>query len=290
MHQNFYKLMNRLSKPSKVASTLDWKKMNGSTVLSLNIHRNRVGIAVGSHPSFGEDCIELEPLRFADDHINIDKPCLERFQTIIEDYKVCGIVVSWPLQHDTGRMGAACGRVMYTLEEIIDKSGESDSVLSKNRPLCLWDSEHIVPKQKEDPKKRVDMYGRCASYATTSEKEEYKASENQYHEDENTVVVQVWEDFCKEHWPELFSARHQEDDDFDDFGDFLQPTKKKTTKSSTRSTTYGTWAIKNMNEDHLERERRQLMERLQSLGFSKQETIGKETEPCANVGIVSATY
>lgn len=202
--------MNQLSKPSKVASTLDWKRLTGSTLLSLNIHRNRIGIAVASHPSLGEKCHELEPLRFADDHITIDKKCLERFQSIIRDYKVCGIVVSWPLQHETGRMGAACGRVLYALEEIIDKSGEvDDTILSSGRPLCLWDSGHIIPKQRANPRLKVDSFGRCAQYGNTSTKQEYWASKEQYYEDELTVVQQVWEDFCKEHWPDLSSKANQ---------------------------------------------------------------------------------
>jgi hypothetical protein len=206
MHQNFYKLMNQFSSPSRVASTLDRKRFSGSTLLSLNIHRNRIGIAVASHPSLGETCHELEPLRFADDHITIDKKCLERFQKIIRDYKVCGIVVSWPLQHETGRMGAACGRVLYALEEILDKSGEvDDNILTSGRPLCLWDSGHIIPKQKANPRLSVDSFGRCAQYGNTTTKQEYRASQEQYYEDELTVVQQVWGDFCKVHWPELYS-------------------------------------------------------------------------------------
>lgn len=178
-------------------------------MLSLNIHRNRIGIAIASHPSFGTTCHELEPLRFADDHITIDKACVERFQSIIEEYKVCGIVVSWPLQSDTGRMGAACGRVLYTLEALIEMSSDSPDnrmMMSPNRPLCLWDSGHIVPKQRANPKKQVDSFGRCAQYGLPSTKEEYRASVEQYHEDELTVVQQVWNDFCKEHWPDLFPA------------------------------------------------------------------------------------
>lgn len=210
MHQTFYKLLNQLSKPSKVASTLDWKKRSGSTLLSLNIHRDRIGIAVASHPSFGIHCDELEPLRFADDHITIDSKCLDRFQSIIEDYNVCGIVVSWPLQNDTGRMGAACGRVLYALEELMDKSGGMEStVMSPNRPLCLWDSGHIVHKQKENPKLNVDAFGRCAQYGNASTKGEHVASKEQYHEDELTVVQQVWNDFCKEHWPDLYNRSFQ---------------------------------------------------------------------------------
>mmetsp|Transcript_106966 Transcript_106966/g.307661 ORF Transcript_106966/g.307661 Transcript_106966/m.307661 type:complete len:268 (-) Transcript_106966:380-1183(-) len=205
MHQDFYKLMNQLSKPAKVASMLDWKRFSGSTLLSLNIHRNRIGIAVASHPSLGLACHELEPMHFADDHITIDKKCIDRFQRIITDYKVCGLVISWPLQHETGRMGAACGRVLYALQEIIDKSGGlENSFLSPTRPLCLWDSGHIIPKQRANPNMNVDSFGRCAQYGNTSTKNEYRASKEQYHEDELTVVQQVWNDFCKEHWPELY--------------------------------------------------------------------------------------
>eukprot|EP00536_Pseudo-nitzschia_multiseries_P018750 jgi/Psemu1/57168/gm1.57168_g len=139
-------LLSKLSKPSRVASILDWKRHSQSsntnantstqqqqqqqahTVLALNIHKNRVGIAVASHPSLGMPCLELEPLRFRKRSIAggaIDANCLERFAAIIEDYKVCGIVVNWPLQHDTGRMGAACGRVVFALEQLVERSNES---------------------------------------------------------------------------------------------------------------------------------------------------------------------
>mmetsp|Transcript_16702 Transcript_16702/g.48479 ORF Transcript_16702/g.48479 Transcript_16702/m.48479 type:complete len:243 (+) Transcript_16702:135-863(+) len=210
MHENFYKLMNRLSNPAKVASNLDWKRFSGATLLSLNIHRNRIGIAVASHPALGDGCHELEPLRFADDHITIDKNCLERFRNIIDQYKVCGVVVSWPLQHETGRMGAACGRVLYALEEIVDKTaGGEDNLLSTARPLCLWDSGHILPKQKNNPDLNVDSFGRCAQYGKSSTKKEHFASKEQYHEDELTVVQQVWNDFAKQHWPDVFKARSQ---------------------------------------------------------------------------------
>jgi RNase H-fold protein (predicted Holliday junction resolvase) len=212
-----HKLLSKLSKPSKVASALDWKKFNGSTVLSLNFHQDRVGIAVASHPSTGNPCIELEPLRFNQNHIAIDESCLNRFSKIIEEYKVCGVVVSWPLQHDTGRMGAACGRVIYSLEQLWEKSnGGSHPYDVLARPFCLWDSSHIIPKQRKDPAKRVDEFGRCASYGKKDPKKKdgaYFASVKRYHEDELAVVCGVWDDFCKEHWPELYTTSFAEPDD-----------------------------------------------------------------------------
>mmetsp|Transcript_11452 Transcript_11452/g.32954 ORF Transcript_11452/g.32954 Transcript_11452/m.32954 type:complete len:105 (+) Transcript_11452:440-754(+) len=84
-------LLSKLSKPSRVASILDWKRDLGHTVLALNIHKNRVGIAVASHPSLGMPCLELEPLRFCERKSiarSIDADCLERFAGIVENYKV----------------------------------------------------------------------------------------------------------------------------------------------------------------------------------------------------------
>jgi hypothetical protein len=241
MRNTFNRLMKQLSNPGKVASTLDWKKFSGSTLLSLNIHRDRIGIAIASHPSLGKKCYELDPLRFGDDHITIDQNCLDRFQKIMDEYKVCGIVVSWPLQHETGKMGAACGRVLYALEEILDKSGENNNnVLSTSRPLCLWDSGHIIPKLREDPKLHVDTFGRCPSYGNTTDKREYRASEEQYHEDELTVVCQVWDDFCHEHWPELHQSVEAEKED-------IRASKKKNMLSP-----HGTSRIENQEEPQME--------------------------------------
>ena len=310
-------LVRKLSKPSKVASLFDWKKANNGTVLVLNFHKNRIGIAIGYHPSTVQSstgggggapasCYELEPLRFDNNNKNhnnnnsngtctinsaralsiasrgaINQSCLDRFSDIIETYKVCGVIVSWPIQHDTGRMGAACGRVIYALEQLWEQSNggnnsNNDNSNSNNynhnnhnnddndnnginggsrgllsRPFCLWDAGHIDLKQRTDPSRRVDAFGRCASYGgsssssdstSTSAKDssddhsilassssssstssststvpesnnsnnnsntrnsKYFAGKEQYHEDELTVVVGIWNDFCKEHWPTL---------------------------------------------------------------------------------------
>jgi RNase H-fold protein (predicted Holliday junction resolvase) len=193
--------MKVLTKPSKVASALDWKKVSGSTVLSLDIHKDRIGIAIASHPSYGEKCHTLEPIRFKKNYVSIDDECMDRLSRVIQENKVCAMVVAWPLQKETGKMGASCGRVLYALEELIEKS---QNLLTPSRPLCLWDSEHRIPRQLQDPEQSIDEFGRCASYCKTSKKEEYRASEEQYYQDENMVAAQVWEDFCKVHWPELY--------------------------------------------------------------------------------------
>jgi len=192
------------------------------------------------------------------------------------------VVVNWPVQRETGRMGAACGRVVFALEQIWERSIESPSSSSSSsssveaerptadtghkstrapgegcseqqdggllsRPFCLWDARRI---DRGHPRKRVDAFGRCVSYgknqeprpsssdsapasrrslsettrpllrsnvnsnnnyntaskSTATDERDYFAGREQYHEDEHTVVLGVWEDFCREHWPDLWRS------------------------------------------------------------------------------------
>jgi hypothetical protein len=183
--------------------------------------------------------------------------CSSSFGITLCMLQVCGVVVNWPLQRDTGRMGAACGRVIFALEQLWERSNETKTAndastdasttheLSNihnnnnsnkknheqggllSRPFCLWDAGHI---NLADPSKRVDAFGRCASYgkensrpsnepalSTTDHdqyyntKNKYFAGKEQYHEDELTVVLGVWDDFCREHWPDLCAAKNNND-------------------------------------------------------------------------------
>lgn len=184
-------LLKVLTTPSKIASALDWKRLNGS-ILSLDIHKDRIGLAIASHPSFGETPTSLEDIPLAK-RGHATKECKERLAALAKDYRVCGVVVSWPLQHDTGRMGASCGRVLHTLDDLLEDS----TLCTNSRPLCLWDGDHSLP----DPE---DQWGRCESYSRTSDKTVHRASEEQYNHDENIVAANVWADFCRSHWPELY--------------------------------------------------------------------------------------
>ena len=44
---------------------------------------------------------------------------LRQLDAVVREYNVCGVLVSWPVQRDTWKVGAACGRVLYTLEDLI---------------------------------------------------------------------------------------------------------------------------------------------------------------------------
>jgi hypothetical protein len=267
-------LLKLIKKPSSIASALDWKKVSGGSILSLDIHRDRIGIAVASHPGFANssfselssgggssNCVVLDPIGLYEGHPQRRPPplarrsknnsnskknqltsasdalgnynphnvfsaalkheCRDKLLEICEQHKVCGVVVAWPLQKDTGRMGAACGRVLYTLEGLFSPDEETialnggdqeevESFAARLPPLCLWDPQHFQEQQRQSPPKDpthfVDSFGRCPAFGQSCEDKKdlvYHAREEQYHHDESMVATQVWQDFCRVHWPEL---------------------------------------------------------------------------------------
>lgn len=190
------KLTKLLVPPAKIASKLDWQKFNGA-VLSLDIHKDRIGMVIGSHPTIDENTVVLEPIRFHLHGGKLPENAKQRLEEVIRQRKnICGVVVSWPLQRDTGHMGAPCGRTLHILEELLEET----NVFAPNRPLCLWDSEHPTSCME-------DRWGRCAEFARTSSKHTHLASVEQYNQDENVVAAQVWNDFVRVHWPTIHQQR-----------------------------------------------------------------------------------
>jgi len=164
----------------------------------------------------------------------------QQLSELVRENNVCGFVVSWPIQSDTGLMGAACGRTLHAIEELLEPtslssssessttttSSEDDSststdgsaVFTSNRKLCLWDGVHM-----EQPP--IDKFGRSSVYSRTCDYKhhrattkvdgsgriennyEYRASKEQYHEDESIVATKVWEDFVKTNWPVLYQQQ-----------------------------------------------------------------------------------
>ena len=128
---------------------------------------------------------------------------------LVQDHNVCSFVVSWPIQQDTGLLGASCGRTLWALEEFL-KEEEADlsagSLFAPNRPLCLWQR---VPNSEVHT--CADAFGRSSVYARTSTKTEHFASKEQYHlDDEPVLAMEVWRDFCEHHWPA--AVTHNQDE------------------------------------------------------------------------------
>jgi len=212
-----------LTTPAKLASRWDWSKINGGSILSLDIQSDRIGLALVSHPSYGESPQALQSMPLARKS-KVTEECKSALANIIEQHKVCGFVVSWPLQPDSKRMGAACGRVLHTLEQLLPDSSEDGEqatkdtirkpspLISANRPCVLWNDTQ--PKLMEE----TDAFGRLAAYskAPSRDKTIHIASIEQYNihkdEEDESAAIKAWNDFMRVHWPALY--RHQQRREF----------------------------------------------------------------------------
>lgn len=182
-----------LTCPSKVAHALDWRRQAGN-VLSINVSSNKIDLAVASHPSIDDPMQQLPHIPIETEVVDNKKvlkaSIAEELATIVRDFQVCGMVISWPLQKE-GRCGAQCGRVL----NVLDQLAQNKKILNENRPVCLWDSTHTSYSVD-------DKFGRNALYSRTSDKEEHVASKEQF-QDSDTPALAVWNDFMRAQWPEL---------------------------------------------------------------------------------------
>lgn len=206
-----------LTTPSTVASALDWKKLHhDGTVLTLTIHSNRISVAIACHPALTSTTRALPDIPMGR-RATVTDETKERLHEYLKDHRMCGVVVAWPIQTDTGRMGAACGRVLHTLDQLLLDSSSllsssSSSSHRQQRPICLWDAgdhSHTSPPP--------DEWGRTSAFVgkttttptttTTTTTRIHRASLEQYHTDEALTALQVWYHFCQAHWPELITLQ-----------------------------------------------------------------------------------
>jgi len=174
------KLSSALVSTSKVANLLDWHKAVGS-VMSLDISTKSIGVAVSLHPEQHDSICELStiPLRPISLHgdVNNDKRNLvtknviHELETEIKRHRVCAFIVNWPVHE--GRMGEECGRVLYVLDSVIDKS---HSVISRKRPFALWtnnDNDNRTSRGRNHcdsvTPPIIDEWGRSATFARAPE-------------------------------------------------------------------------------------------------------------------------
>merc|ERR1712196_377648 len=129
---------------------------------------------------------------------------------LVKEHNVCGFVVSWPIQKDTGIMGAACGRTLFAIEELLSSPEQqqqqraNNPIFTPGRPVCFWNNEEQQQLHK------VDSFGRSPVYARTSDKQVHIASKEQYNaQDESTVSVNVWDDFVRTNWPGIYQEQQE---------------------------------------------------------------------------------
>ena len=188
--------------PSKIASALDWKKASGA-ILALDVGADRIGVAVSSHPAYGDAPLPLEPVPLHLETRNnkrvLSPVVAKQLQEIVKKYNVSSFVVSWPVQKE-GRCGAPCGKVLHTLDSLVESTS---NLITDKRPFCLWDDQHN--QAPEDEWGRNPLYGEPCTTKTV-----HKASEEQYqHPTSSVLAAQVMEDFMRHQWPEIYEQREQ---------------------------------------------------------------------------------
>jgi hypothetical protein len=196
-----------LTSPNKVAHALDWKKASGS-LLSIKMDNNNttLSMAVASHPVFGEQARSLPDICLQYTTIDNRKVLADggdavalELQRIVNQFNVCGVVVAFPLQTQ-GWLGAACGKVLHTLDQI---------QWTIQRPVCLYS-----PSNQDDDEKTCveDEWGRCEVYSRVSHKSRHVASLDQYPDVTmaHKGATQVCQDFVQEHWPDLKETNAQQ--------------------------------------------------------------------------------
>lgn len=186
-----------LTSPKRVAQALEWKKLSGS-ILTVAIDRDRLDLAVASHPATCDLPEKLPPVPVKTvtvDNQKVLKRCaLLELSAIIKDFHVCGIVVSWPVQPE-GWCGFSAGKVMHILDQL-----SVYNVLTDKTPVCLWDEQHRLPQD--------DKWGRSPIYCLTTRKLTHRASQEQYEEQRRVAALRTWNDFSRSQWPDLYDARN----------------------------------------------------------------------------------
>jgi len=189
-----------LTAPGKVAHALDWRKGSGGSILSMSIGKGAIDIAVSYHPECQEVTQVMPSIPITTHVVNeanfLCPEVADEVSGILHDWKICGLVVSWPVQKE-GWCGAACGRVLFTLDQLLNSPAGS-GITDSGRKVCLWNNSHKDFSE--------DQFGRTSLYSLTSDKRVHYASEEQYQSSE-TVAAEVWDDFCRTHWPILFSNK-----------------------------------------------------------------------------------
>ena len=120
---------------------------------------------------------------------------VQLIDSVVQKYNVCGILVAWPVQRDTGKVGASCGRVLHSLENLLASiqeqeerkgRGEHEQQLLLRRPngatnarsrdryvpICLWNPCRTNSVHVET----TDEWGRNSSYGGNPNDPYFKAA------------------------------------------------------------------------------------------------------------------
>lgn len=187
-------IMTKLTAPTSVARSLTWssERSSSASILNMVISKDRMDLMLANLPEFRETPQVLPPVRLESEHVGCEK-ILKPFVSsnlmdLVKLHEVCGFVVNWPVQKQ-GWCGVPCGNVI----RVLDVLSEHQGLFTASRPICLWDPHRRC--MDDDP------WGRSSRYSQTPAYDFYRASRLQY-ETPYQNAFEVWDSFCREHWPE----------------------------------------------------------------------------------------
>lgn len=152
--------------------------------MSINISMNEINISVAEHPTKEQRIHVIEPISYnmptttnsanniATIHNNNGSISRTMFSTrkekvkqdielVLKEFGVVGFVVGWPLE-PSGLPGASCGRVLHLLDYLAD--ARSGRLISKSRPMTLWDQRIFNHDIFDEIDKPQDKWGRSAAF------------------------------------------------------------------------------------------------------------------------------
>ena len=188
------KLSKFLVSPNRLASILDWKKASGGTIMSLDISKECVGLAIGRHPEAQEE--EEEDCRDQGWTLALHNNRWTReLEMLVKENSVCGFVVGWPVQ-ENGRVGASCGKVLYELDSL------HYSTLFHNRPFTLYGG--TLPTTTAIP----DMFGRSVCFSQVTSTSTYIHTTFSHRESSSSSAASLLQQFLASHWPTITTNTH----------------------------------------------------------------------------------
>jgi len=252
-------LSSLLTAPSRVAHALEWNKGSGS-LLGLSIGRNRIDAAVASHPSSSSfdsnhstSILSLPSIPILLENVcqdgnefddttcglSLSSRVEDEMSAALREFDVCGLVIGWPVQKQ-GWCGAACGRVLFTLDRLSttpssgggNRNSNNGSSSNKRLPACLWENNsHLHDDYHED------QWGRTPVFVGKQQGDDdasacnavHVASREQYYKEPECPASEILMDFFRAHWPEELLYQ----DDF--LAQLSSPPTPPSTKTSSMS-------------------------------------------------------
>lgn len=182
--------------PCRLASIVDWKR---GALLALDIQQDRIALAIANptHAHRGDTHVHrlqsipyhLHPTTSGTNNTNPNNTLSSKIRrdfdkhqksschhewkeaqkqdvyneilNIVQTEDISGFVCAWPLE-TSGQPGKSCGQIFHLLDYFID---QNEGLLTKSRPLTLWDERQWTHQTYEETTMPHDNWGRSSLFS-----------------------------------------------------------------------------------------------------------------------------